>query len=339
MKKVLITGGSGFIGTNLVNFLLSKNFYVINIDKLGYSSNRYKKVKNKNYKFFKVDINNKKKIISILLKHKPKAIFNLAAETHVDRSIDGPKNFITSNILGVFNLLEAIRYTKKKNVKTKLIHVSTDEVYGDIKNNKRSSEGFPYKPSSPYSASKASADHLIQAYIRTYKIDAVISKCCNNYGPFQFPEKLIPKIIFNIFNNKNLPVYAKGLNIREWIFVTDHCDALYKLYLKGKSGESYNVGSNINLKNLDLIKKILKICKKQKIIVGKKSKISFIKDRPGHDFRYAIDCSKIKKQLKWNKVTNIDKGLSQTIKWYFENQRFFKITSSKIFNKRLGLKL
>jgi len=339
MKKVVITGGSGFIGTNLVNFLLSKNFHVINIDKLGYSSNRYIKIKNKNYKFYKVDINNKKKIISILLKHKPKAIFNLAAETHVDRSIDGPKNFILSNILGVFNLLEALRYLKKKNIKIKLIHVSTDEVYGDITKDKRSSENFPYKPSSPYSASKASADHLIQSYIRTYKINAVISKCCNNYGPFQFPEKLIPKIIFNIFKNKSLPVYAKGLNVREWIFVDDHCDALYKLYLKGKSGESYNVGSNINLKNIDLIKKILKECKKQRVLIGKKSKISFIKDRPGHDFRYAIDCSKIKRELKWRVATNINDGLSQTIKWYYQNQRFFKMTSSKIFNKRLGLKL
>ena len=164
-------------------------------------------------------------------------------------------------------------------------------------------------PSSPYSASKASADHLIQSYIRTYKIEAVISKCCNNYGPYQFPEKLIPKIIFNIFNNKSLPIYAKGLNVREWIFVLDHCEALYKIFLKGKSGESYNVGSNVNLKNIDLIKKILNGCKKNKILIGKKSKISFIKDRPGHDFRYALDCTKIKKQLKWKKTTSINEGL------------------------------
>ena len=340
MKKIIVTGGSGFIGSNLVNFLIQKNFFVINIDKQSYSSNDYNKILNKNYKLFKLDINNKKELISIIRKYRPIAIFNLAAETHVDRSIDGPKNFINSNFVGVFNLLEAIRYLKKKNnVKLKLIHVSTDEVYGDIKKNERSNENFSYKPSSPYSATKAAADHLIKAYIRTYKIDAVISNCCNNYGPFQFPEKLIPKILYNIFNNKELPIYSKGHNIREWIYVKDHCDALYKLFLRGRSGQSYNVGSNINLKNIDLVKKILELCKKQKIEIGAKSKISFIKDRPGHDLRYALSSNKIKKEINWKNKTNINDGLFQTIKWYKNNKKFLKKTSNKIFTKRLGLKV
>ena len=340
MKKIIVTGGSGFIGSNLVNFLIQKNFFVINIDKQSYSSNNYNKILNKNYKLFKLDINNKKELISIIRKYRPMAIFNLAAETHVDRSIDGPKNFINSNFVGVFNLLEAIRYLKKKdNVKLRLIHVSTDEVYGDIKKNERSNENFSYKPSSPYSATKAAADHLIKAYIRTYKIDAVISNCCNNYGPFQFPEKLIPKILYNIFNNKELPIYSKGHNIREWIYVKDHCNALYKLFLRGRSGQSYNVGSNINLKNIDLVKKILELCKKQKIEIGAKSKISFIKDRAGHDLRYALNSNKIKKEINWKNKTNINDGLFHTIKWYKNNKKFLKKTSNKIFTKRLGLKV
>ena len=340
MKKIIVTGGSGFIGSNLVNFLIQKKFFVINIDRQSYSSNNYNKISNKNYKFYKIDINNKKKLISIIKKYHPKAIFNLAAETHVDRSIDGPKNFINSNFVGVFNLLEALRYLKKKeNIKSKLIHVSTDEVYGDIKKNERSNENFSYNPSSPYSATKAAADHLIKAYIRTYKIDAVISNCCNNYGPFQFPEKLIPKILFNIFNNKKLPIYSKGHNIREWIYVKDHCEALYKLFLKGKSGQSYNVGSNINIRNIDLVKKLIELCKKQKIRLGANSKISFIKDRPGHDFRYALNSNKIKREVNWRNKTNINNGLIQTIKWYKNNKKFLKKTSSKIFTKRLGLKV
>ena len=262
MKKVIVTGGSGFIGTNLVNFLIRKKLFVINIDKLTYSSNKYKDtIRNKfNYKFFKLDINNKKKLNALIKRHKPKAIFNLAAETHVDRSIDGPKPFIHTNINGTFNILECLRKLKKK-INIKLIHISTDEVYGDIKNNLRSNEKKKYEPSSPYSASKAAADHLVNSYIRTYKINAVISNCCNNYGPYQFPEKLIPKMITNIINNKNLPVYAKGKNSREWIHVEDHCRALFALYLKGKSGESYNVGTNLNIKNIDLVKKIIKIFK------------------------------------------------------------------------------
>ena len=218
MKKIVVTGGLGFIGSNLIELLIKKNYFVINIDKTTYSSNFYnvKEFKSlKNYKFIKCNIGNKK-FYKILKKYKPSCIFNLAAETHVDRSIDGPKNFIQTNINGTFNLLESLRFLKKKKIFPKLIHISTDEVYGDIKKN-RADENYQYKPSSPYSASKASADHLVKSYIRTFNLNAVISHCCNNYGPYQFPEKLIPKMITNIFQNKELPIYAKGQNSREWI--------------------------------------------------------------------------------------------------------------------------
>jgi dTDP-glucose 4,6-dehydratase len=341
MKKIIVTGGSGFIGSNLVNFLIKKKFYVINIDKLAYSANNivHKNKDSKFYKFYRLDINNKKKLIDIIKRYKPKAIFNLAAETHVDRSIDGPKNFIDTNILGTFNILEAIRILNKKNIKIKLVHISTDEVYGDIKKNKRSDENFSYEPSSPYSASKASADHLVKSYIRTYKIDAVISNCCNNYGPYQFPEKLLPKMIFNIFNNKELPIYGKGKNSREWIHVKDHCEALFMLYLKGKSGESYNVGSGVNLNNIDLIKKLLKLSKLLNIKVGKKTKIVFVKDRPGHDFRYALNSKKIFNKLKWKAKIKLNDGLFETIKWYSNNKSYFKKISKNFHEKRLGLDL
>tara|TARA_B100000579_G_scaffold274889_1_gene227143 strand:- start:2438 stop:3451 length:1014 start_codon:yes stop_codon:yes gene_type:complete len=337
MKRFIVTGGYGFIGSNLISLLLKKKFKVLNIDNLSYSAQRYnlKEIKDKNYSFKKVDINNKKIIIRILNRFKPNGIFNLAADTHVDRSIDSSINFIKNNILGVFNLLEAIKIYNKK---VRLIHISTDEVYGDIPGSKRSTEIFPYIPSSPYSASKASSDHLVNAYVKTHKLDAVISNCSNNYGPKQFPEKLIPKMIYNILNNKPLPIYAKGKNSREWIYVDDHCEALIKLFFKGKSGEKYNIGSGINCNNNLIVKKILNEFNKQKIKIGKKVKIIFVKDRPGHDFRYALNSNKIKKKLKWKPKINLNQGISKTVNWYINNQSYFSNISKKLFLKRLGKK-
>jgi len=343
MKKVVVTGGYGFIGSNLIKYLLKKNYFVINIDKLSYSANLYnlKNVKTKKYVFVKANIGDKKKIISILNKHKPKIIFNLAAETHVDRSIDGPKPFIDNNIYGVFNFLESIRfYSKKSKNKIKLIHVSTDEVYGDIVDkSKRADENYQYKPSSPYAASKASADHLVKSYVRTYNFPAIISNCSNNYGPNQFPEKIIPKLIFNILNNKPLPIYGKGLNSREWIYVEDHCRALEVLSIKGKLGENYNIGSSEDLTNLELTKLIIKIIKKKLPNIIRKVKIKFVKDRPGHDIRYALNSKKMQKKFKWLAITKINVGLSKTIDWYINNLGYFNSISKKKHINRVGLKI
>ena len=338
MKKVIVTGGAGFIGSNLIEFLIKNKYFVINIDKLSYAANLYnvKNFSKKNYIFKKIDLNNREKIKDILNKYKPIGIFNLAAETHVDRSIDDAKDFINSNILGVYNLLEALKFYIKKEKKIKLIHISTDEVYGDILKG-RSSENHPYKPSSPYAASKASADHLVMSYIRTYNLPAIITNCSNNYGPKQFPEKLIPKTIYNILNNKPLPIYGRGNNSREWIFVEDHCEAIIKVFKKGKIGESYNIGSGLNFKNIDLIKKLLKIVKSTKIKIGNKVKIKFVKDRPGHDIRYALNSKKIYNKLAWNATTSLDVGLLKTLNWYKNNKKFFLKLKKKDINKRLGL--
>ena len=339
MKKIIVTGGSGFIGSNLVNFLIKKKYFVININKLSYSSKKKKKKGKKNYKFFRFDLNNRSRLVKVIKRFKPIAIFNLAAESHVDRSIDNPEDFIRSNIYGTFNLLESLKFLRKNKINPKLIHISTDEVYGDIKGNLRSDENSMYAPSSPYSASKAAADHLVKSFIRTYKLNAVISNCCNNYGPYQFPEKLIPKMISNILNNKELPIYAKGENSREWIHVDDHCEALLKLYFKGKSGESYNVGTGINLKNIDLVKKILKIFKEIKRDFGKKVKIKYVVDRPGHDFRYALNSKKIYKKLGWKPKIKFEHGLKDTVKWYLNNQSFFKQFKKGKYEKRIGLNI
>ena len=338
-KTIVVTGGLGFIGSNLIGLLIEQNYNVINIDKISYSSNFYnvKEFKNnKNYKFYKCDINNQKKISFIFNKYKPIGIFNLAAETHVDRSIDSPYSFIKSNVVDFFNFLECFKKYSKKNPKTKLIHISTDEVYGDVLRG-RSRENDSYLPSSPYAASKAASDHLLRSYVRTYKIPAIITNCSNNYGPKQHPEKLIPKIIFNIIKNRKLPLYGNGKNSREWIYVKDHCAALIKVFKKGKLGEFYNIGSNKNLINHKIIKSLLKIAK-TKIIIGKNVRIKYVQDRPGHDFRYALNSNKIKKNLKWKPDVNIDKGLKKTFYWYLDNLSYFKKLNQKDIKSRFGLK-
>jgi len=337
MNKIVVTGGLGFIGSNLIDLLIKNGFFVINIDKVSYASNFYNTLSfknNKNYKYLKLNINNKNKLLKIFKKYRPVGIFNLAAETHVDRSIDSPIQFIDSNILGTFNLLEAFKKYSKKNTKSKLIHISTDEVYGDIFKG-RSKENYPYSPSSPYAASKASSDHIVFSYIKTFGIKAIITNCSNNYGPKQHPEKLIPKMIYNIINNKPLPVYGNGKNSREWIYVKDHCEALIKIFRYGKIGETYNIGSNKNLNNIEVCKILLKVAKKN-IKIGKKVKIKYIKDRPGHDKRYALDSSKLIKKLNWKPKTNFLDGINKTFIWYLSNKKYYRSLNKKDIVKRLG---
>tara|TARA_B100000767_G_scaffold260851_1_gene271879 strand:+ start:366 stop:1388 length:1023 start_codon:yes stop_codon:yes gene_type:complete len=335
-KKIIVTGGLGFIGSNLIELLIRRNYFVINIDKVTYSSNFYntKEFKNsKNYKFIKCDIGSNK-IKNILFKYKPVCIFNLAAETHVDRSIDNPSSFISSNIVGVYNLLECFKDYSNKN-KSKLIHISTDEVYGDVLTG-RTKETYPYNPSSPYAASKASSDHLVSSYVRTYKLPAIITNCSNNYGPKQHPEKLIPKLIYNILTNRVLPIYGTGKNSREWIYVKDHCEALIKIFNKGKIGNFYNIGSNKNVINLEICKNLIKISK-TKIKLGNNVKIKFVKDRPGHDIRYALNSMKLIRELKWEPKMKFKEGLKETVNWYMNNLNYYSSLKKSDILNRIGL--
>ncbi len=336
-KKILVTGGLGFIGSNLIEQLLNKGFSVLNIDKVGYASNFYNTVSfknNKNYKFLKLNIINENKLLKIFKKYKPIGVFNLAAETHVDRSIDEPDEFIKSNILGAYSLLNVFKKYSKKNKSSKFIHISTDEVYGDIIKG-RTKENHPYKPTSPYAASKASSDHIVFSYIKTFGIKAIITNCSNNYGPRQHPEKLIPKMIYNIINNNPLPIYGSGKNSREWIYVKDHCEALIKIFKSGKIGETYNIGSNKNLNNIEICKKLISVARKN-IVIGKKVKIKYVKDRPGHDKRYALDSSKLIKKLKWKPKIKLSDGIRETFLWYLKNKKYYKSINIKDIIKRLG---
>jgi dTDP-glucose 4,6-dehydratase len=331
----LVTGSSGFIATNMIKLLLKKG-RVILIDK-----NRSKNINlsnNKKILFFKSNINNKKLVSSLLKNFKPDYIINFAAETHVDKSIDSPNKFIKNNINGVFTLLTVIRnYLKQSNKEIKFIQISTDEVYGDIPKKIKSKETDPLIPSSPYSASKASADLLIKSFIRTYKFPAMIIRLCNNYGPYQNPEKLIPKIISNIINKKKIPIYGNGKNKREWMYVEDACCNIFKCIIKGKIGEIYNIGSGFIKTNYQVTLAILNIFEKKFNLKKTDSEIIFIKDRPGHDKRYALNSKKINKIFKL-KNKNFYKSLTKTCKWYIDNKLWINKINQN-YTKRIGLNI
>lgn len=312
--KILVTGGLGFIGSNFILHVLNNypKIKIQNIDAEFHGSNK-KNISLKNnqfYQYTKGNINNQKMVFNLV--EKCDAVINFAAESHVDRSITSPKPFIDSNVIGAFTILEAVKKFKKK-----LVHVSTDEVFGSLKSGS-ADEKVRFNPSSPYAASKAAAEVLINSYIVTYGCDISITRCTNNYGPRQFPEKFIPKIILFALENRKIPVYGTGKNIRDWIFVDDHCEGIMKVLLKGKSGESYNISANNEVDNMTIITKILDIMGKSKDL------IQFVSDRPGHDYRYSLDSSKIRRELKWTPTRDFESGLNNTINWYIENKKWWK---------------
>lgn len=336
-KNILITGGAGFIGKNLIIKLLSNySSNILNIDKIGYASDlsginkNLEKLKSDCYNFLKIDLINKSETINAIKKFKPNLVFNLAAETHVDRSINNPVSFIESNILGTFNLLEALReywseLDSEKQKLFKFVHISTDEVFGSLGNSGLFNENSQYDPRSPYSASKASSDHFVKAWHNTFGLPAVVVNCSNNFGPWQYPEKLIPLTIFNALNGIDIPLYGNGENIRDWLFVEDHVEALILIASMGISGESYCIGGDNQISNKDLV---LKICKELELLKPAKYKytdlIKYVKDRPGHDFRYAIDSSKMKSSFQWESRYDFQKSLKKTIIWYVNNENWVK---------------
>ena len=350
-NKILVTGGSGFIGSNFIHYLINNTDYqrIINLDKLTYAGNNENLIniqQNIRYKFIKGNICDRQCIKKIFQDYSPNKIVHFAAESHVDRSIDGPKDFINTNIVGTSILLEESLsyYNKLKKLSKssfKFHHISTDEVFGSLGEKGSFVEDSPYDPSSPYSASKASSDHLVRAWHRTFGLPVTISNCSNNYGPYQFPEKLIPLIIINCLSNKSLPVYGKGENIRDWLYVEDHCKAINLILQEGAIGDTYNIGGNNEISNINIVESICTILDKLKPSNSGKSynqMISFVKDRPGHDFRYAINTTKIKKDLNWEPKETFDSGLIKTIKWYLENENWWKKTQKNIYKQeRLGV--
>ena len=331
-KTILVTGGAGFIGSHVIRQFVQKypDYKIINLDKLTYAGNleNLKDIEDApNYEFVKGDIYDAEFLDQLFNKYSIDGIIHLAAESHVDRSITDPNEFIKTNIVGTVNLLNVAKKFWENDFEGKLFyHVSTDEVYGSLGDEGYFTEDTSYDPRSPYSASKASSDHLVRAYYNTYNLPIVISNCSNNYGPNQFPEKLIPLFINNIRNNKELPVYGKGENIRDWLYVVDHAKAIDLIYHKGMFGDTYNIGGDNEWKNIDLIRKLCELMdQKLNRQPGESSKlITFVKDRAGHDMRYAIDSSKIKEELGWKQDVDFEEGLSRTIDWYLSNDEWLK---------------
>mgnify|MGYP006293669799 CR=1 FL=1 len=341
MKKLLITGGAGFIGSHVVRLFVNKypDYTIYNLDKLTYAGNleNLKDIEDKpNYKFVKGDIVDSDFILNFFEKEKFDGVIHLAAESHVDRSISNPMEFIFTNIVGTVNLLNAARAIWKDDFSGKrFYHISTDEVYGSLGDEGFFTEDTAYDPHSPYSASKASSDHLVRAYHDTFGLPVVISNCSNNYGPYQFPEKLLPLFIHNIRNNKSLPVYGKGLNVRDWLYVEDHAAAIDLIYHKGEVGETYNIGGNNEWKNIDLIRLLCKIMDKKlgRELGASEKLITYVKDRAGHDLRYAIDSSKIQRELGWKPSLQFEEGLEKTVDWYLENQQWLDRVTSGEYQK------
>ena len=344
--KILITGGCGFIGSNFIHHLFKKdNIEVINVDKLTYASNlenlkQFQKFKN--YHFIESDICDTNKMLNTLREHNPDVIVNFAAETHVDRSIDSPKEFINSNIIGTFNLLSCTTtyLNETQNDNFKFIQISTDEVFGSLGTSGYFTEESSYLPTSPYSASKASSDHLARSWFHTYGFPVIISNCSNNFGPYQFPEKLIPLMIANSIDERPLPIYGNGQNIRDWLYVEDHCDAIFKLISHSNPGKTYNIGGNNEKSNLDIVMTICEILNEK--IPRKNGEtyedlVSFVEDRPGHDFRYAIDSSKIQNELSWTPKFSFRSALETTINWYLNNEKWWRdIQKNRYSQERLG---
>ena len=347
MKKCLVTGGCGFIGSNYIRTVLDReeNLHIVNLDKLTYAGNlqNLNGISSNNLTIVKGDICDVDLVNSLFEKYQFDTVVHFAAESHVDRSIEGPAEFIQTNVVGTLNLLEQSRffYNKTNNDNFRFLHVSTDEVYGSLGDDGKFLETTPYDPSSPYSASKAGSDHLVRAWNRTFGLPTLITNCSNNYGSYQFPEKLVPLMIINCLQGNPLPVYGKGENVRDWLFVGDHCDAIHTVLAKGEIGETYNIGGNNEIKNIDVVTIICSLLDEispRKNGSSYSDLITFVKDRPGHDFRYAIDAGKIRNDLGWSPNESFETGIRKTIHWYLDNQNWWKtIQDNNYRQERLGV--